>query len=323
MAIVPQENNVFLYNDAKIVSRVPESFLTDNIHGSETCFVVYQRAPHPTSIDMTQQLCLNSIKIHPIRQCACTHCTFLRGDNEWCNKCGPTGTCSHCKPIINNGDVDTSRRLLGEVCLTSPTRLTPANHFSTTEDAVLKKAVVAMDEEDDALVQASNPSSPSPESSTSANTRTKSLATSFLWTEYLPKISGAQRLTEEPILRLCTFNVRSLRNLFKKGGLTQFLRDKYDIVVFTELQADLVKLNKIPALCQAIHEEYPYGAWHPCKNDPGYSGVAMFSQRRPAQVIPGFLLPGMQPPGKDIEGRVLTMVFLDIVVVGIYTPASS
>jgi exodeoxyribonuclease-3 len=112
-------------------------------------------------------------------------------------------------------------------------------------------------------------------------------------------------------IRLVSWNVNGLRAVEKKGFI--------DIV--TELNADILALQEIKALPEQLSDTIlnisGYTSyWHSAEKK-GYSGVAIYSRKKPLKVITGL--------GNDLydrEGRVITLEFEDFYIINIYFPNS-
>ena len=120
---------------------------------------------------------------------------------------------------------------------------------------------------------------------------------------------------------VCTYNVRSLRNLVKHNKLSFLLRRDVDIFVLTEVQASVAQLQCLPLLCKLL-QRFSCCAWNVAtkgRAGAGYSGVAVLSTK-----LPKFVRFGMRSIGAlNDEGCVLTFGFTDISLVGLYKPSTS
>ncbi len=128
------------------------------------------------------------------------------------------------------------------------------------------------------------------------------------------KKSPAAALDEKsssPELRLISWNVNGLRAIEKKGFI--------DIV--SELNADILALQEIKALPEQLSDTIlnipGYNSyWHSAERK-GYSGVAIYSRKKPLNVISG-----LGNAIYDSEGRVLTLEFEKFYIINIYFPNS-
>ncbi len=126
-----------------------------------------------------------------------------------------------------------------------------------------------------------------------------------------------RRRTAEPaagasvssVRRFVSWNVNGLRAALKKGFLDSL----------HELDAEIFALQEIKALPDQLPDEVKYIPgyhvyWYPARKK-GYSGTAVFSRKKPLEVVYGL--------GKeefDDEGRVLTLEFADFYFINVYFP---
>ena len=120
-----------------------------------------------------------------------------------------------------------------------------------------------------------------------------------------------------------TFNTRSLRAYLKKN-LTHLFDTIYDVAIITEVQSDFDSLARNTQLWKKLLG-YKYCFWNPCvcpEKTSGYSGTAIWSRRQPSRVVFGFLQDLNTPlaTNNDIEGRIITLFFKEIAVIGLYIP---
>ncbi len=59
----------------------------------------------------------------------------------------------------------------------------------------------------------------------------------YQWVTQTINLPESDYLFDRVGLQIATFNSRSLRNLFKKGGVDAFLRRRFDVIVWTEVQS--------------------------------------------------------------------------------------
>ncbi|RJX22167.1 MAG: exodeoxyribonuclease III [Desulfobulbus sp.] len=115
--------------------------------------------------------------------------------------------------------------------------------------------------------------------------------------------------TRETRMKLVSWNVNGLRAALGKGFLDAFF----------ELDADVFALQEIKALPDQLPPEVVNidgytSYWYPARKK-GYAGTAVYTRRKPVQV-----LYGLEHPEFDHEGRVLTLEFDDFYLVNIYFP---
>lgn len=109
-------------------------------------------------------------------------------------------------------------------------------------------------------------------------------------------------------MKLVSWNVNGLRAAVKKGFEDHF----------AELDADVFCLQEIKLKEGQLELELPgYELYYNYAERPGYSGTALFTKETPLSV--SF---GMDYPGPDDEGRVITAEYPEFYVVTVYTPNS-
>ena len=135
------------------------------------------------------------------------------------------------------------------------------------------------------------------------------------------KMFQPARLFSSGDVRICTYNVCSLRALLRKNNGKYFFCMDYDVLVMTEVQA---KFDQI-AQCQGIKQHVkPYNTlvWNWCStenraNKAGYSGVAVWLKNQPTGVEFGF----HDNLEVEDEGRVTSVFYNDVIIVAVYVPA--
>jgi exodeoxyribonuclease-3 len=113
-------------------------------------------------------------------------------------------------------------------------------------------------------------------------------------------------------MRIITVNVNGIRAAARKGFFGWMVRQQADVVCIQETKAQVAQLD------DAVF--WPRG-WHACYHDAekkGYSGVAVYSRRKPDRVITGLGWPDMDAEGRYIEAR-----FGALSVVSVYLPSGS
>lgn len=117
--------------------------------------------------------------------------------------------------------------------------------------------------------------------------------------------------------KIIAWNINGIRSLIKNYDLNEYLK-KQNPTIFcmgeTKLscpdvliQQDLKKLIK----------GYKYRIFSTCQARKGYSGTAIWSKRKPLNVIHG-----LNKEKYDQEGRVITLEFKDFYLTHVYTPNS-
>lgn len=113
-------------------------------------------------------------------------------------------------------------------------------------------------------------------------------------------------------MRIISYNVNGLRSAMTKGFVEWLATDPADVICLQEIKAhkENVDYSKIEALG---YETF----WYPAEKK-GYSGVAIFTKRKPELIQLGNGL--MQ---SDAEGRVIRADFGDVTLVNAYFPSGS
>ncbi|MFP7753620.1 exodeoxyribonuclease III [Thermodesulfobacteriota bacterium B35] len=123
------------------------------------------------------------------------------------------------------------------------------------------------------------------------------------------RAAGSARPVADGRLRLVSWNVNGLRAALKKGFLD----------TLHELDADILAVQEIKAMPEQLPDEVKkvpgyHVYWNPARRK-GYSGTAVFSRRRPLEVVHGL---GREE--LDGEGRVLLLEYDDFFFINSYFP---
>jgi exodeoxyribonuclease III len=110
-------------------------------------------------------------------------------------------------------------------------------------------------------------------------------------------------------VKLISWNVNGLRSVLRKSFLDFLSQEEPDILCLQETKAGP---NDVEQLWPWTYTTY----WNTAKKG-GYSGTAIFTNKRPLRVHTG-----IGKPEHDDEGRVLTAEFADFHVVNVYVPNS-
>ena len=113
-------------------------------------------------------------------------------------------------------------------------------------------------------------------------------------------------------MRIITCNVNGIRSAAAKGFFQWMVRQQADIVCLQETKVQRHQLDDRQFLPRGWHA-YFHGA-----EKKGYSGVAIYSRRKPDKVISGLGWPDMDAEGRYIEAR-----FGALSVVSLYLPSGS
>ena len=114
------------------------------------------------------------------------------------------------------------------------------------------------------------------------------------------------------MLRIITLNLNGIRSAVGKGMLEWLTLQNADVVCMQEVKAQL------PDLAPAMLNHHPYAGHFACAEKKGYSGVAIYSRKRPDKVTKGF---GSKE--FDAEGRYLRADFGNMSVISVYLPSGS
>lgn len=114
------------------------------------------------------------------------------------------------------------------------------------------------------------------------------------------------------MVRVVTLNVNGIRSAHGKGFSDWVLAQKADVICLQEIKAHEAV---IPEACRAPKGYFTY--FHPAQK-PGYSGVAVWSRRKPDKVRIG-----LDASWIDSEGRYLQLDFGKLSVASVYFPSGS
>jgi exodeoxyribonuclease-3 len=113
-------------------------------------------------------------------------------------------------------------------------------------------------------------------------------------------------------MRIITINVNGIRSAAGKGFFQWMVRQQADVVCLQETKAQLQQLED---------QVFQPRGWHAYFHDAekkGYSGVAIYTRRRPDKVITGLGWPDM-----DVEGRFIEARYGALSVISLYLPSGS
>ena len=109
-------------------------------------------------------------------------------------------------------------------------------------------------------------------------------------------------------MKMISWNVNGLRACMTKGFMDYFIKADADVFSIQETKLQAGQIDFEP-------EGY-YGYWNYAEKK-GYSGVAVFTKKKPLEVTYG-----MGIEGHDREGRLITLEFEDFYHLTVYTPNS-
>jgi exodeoxyribonuclease III len=113
-------------------------------------------------------------------------------------------------------------------------------------------------------------------------------------------------------MRIVTLNANGIRSAARKGLFAWLGSQDADVVCVQETKAQVAQLED-PVFRPAGYHCYYFDA-----RKPGYSGVAVYSRRKPDEVVAGF-----GSSEFDAEGRYLEVRFKGLSVVSVYLPSGS
>ena len=118
-------------------------------------------------------------------------------------------------------------------------------------------------------------------------------------------------------LKIISWNVNGIRAMMKKNDLYNLIEEeKPDVICFGETKISCPFIDVEEELKEKI-KGYKYRYWSPCLVKKGYSGTAIFSKKKPNNVIFG-----LGDNSIDEEGRVITLEFDKFFLLHVYTPNS-
>jgi len=113
-------------------------------------------------------------------------------------------------------------------------------------------------------------------------------------------------------IRIITLNVNGIRAAAKKGFFEWLQEQDADIVCLQEIRAQLDDIQS-----KMFWPEQYHCFYFPAEKK-GYSGVAIFSKKKPSNV-----LEGLNSKEFDFEGRYLECVYDDFTIASVYFPSGS
>jgi exodeoxyribonuclease III len=113
-------------------------------------------------------------------------------------------------------------------------------------------------------------------------------------------------------MRIITYNVNGIRSAMSKGLLDWMREINPDVLCLQEIKANPEQVGVFEFEEMGYHHY-----WYPAQKK-GYSGVAIFTKKKPLNVVYGC---GIKE--YDDEGRVLRVDFDDVSVMSVYHPSGS
>ncbi|MEZ5458609.1 MAG: exodeoxyribonuclease III [Steroidobacteraceae bacterium] len=113
-------------------------------------------------------------------------------------------------------------------------------------------------------------------------------------------------------MRIVTLNLNGIRSAASKGAFAWLRTLDADVICLQETKAQVHQHEGHDVVLEGYHSFF-----HDAVR-PGYSGVALYSKRKPDEVVRGFGVDEF-----DNEGRYLEARFGDLAVVSLYLPSGS
>ncbi|TXI38436.1 MAG: exodeoxyribonuclease III [Nitrosomonas sp.] len=113
-------------------------------------------------------------------------------------------------------------------------------------------------------------------------------------------------------MQIITLNLNGIRAAAKKGFFPWLAQQTADVVCVQELKAQL------PDLSTEMQAPDDYHGYFHCAEQKGYSGVGIYTRKKPDRVIEGIGVADI-----DAEGRFLQADFGNLSIVSLYLPSGS
>ncbi len=113
-------------------------------------------------------------------------------------------------------------------------------------------------------------------------------------------------------VRILTLNVNGIRAAARKGVFDWIGRQRADVICLQEVRAQQAQLEGSGYRLRNYH------CYYVDAERKGYSGVAIFSRRRPSQVVRALGWPEFDPEGRFVEAR-----YRSLSVVSLYVPSGT
>lgn len=113
-------------------------------------------------------------------------------------------------------------------------------------------------------------------------------------------------------MRIITLNLNGIRSADRKGFFSWMQQQQADVVCIQELKAQAADMS-----ADMIAQPDYHGYFHYAEKK-GYSGVGIYSRRKPDRIIEGLGLPEF-----DAEGRYLEVQFGKTSIISLYLPSGS
>ncbi|MDV6340773.1 exodeoxyribonuclease III [Nitrosomonas sp. Is24] len=113
-------------------------------------------------------------------------------------------------------------------------------------------------------------------------------------------------------MQIITLNLNGIRAAAKKGFFPWLAQQTADVVCVQELKAQL------PDLSAEMQAPDDYHGYFHCAEQKGYSGVGIYTRKKPDRIIEGIGVADI-----DAEGRFLQADFGNLSIVSLYLPSGS
>ena len=113
-------------------------------------------------------------------------------------------------------------------------------------------------------------------------------------------------------MKIISYNVNGIRAAIKKDLVGYIQQEQPDILCFQETKAHIIDIDAV------LFESLGYHTFWNSAEKKGYSGVGIISKINPKNVIMGCEIPKI-----DFEGRVITAVYDNFVLVNTYFPSGT
>jgi len=113
-------------------------------------------------------------------------------------------------------------------------------------------------------------------------------------------------------MRIISLNLNGIRSASSKGFFTWMQQQQADIICVQELKAQTADMTSEMLAPHGYHGYFHYA------EKKGYSGVGIYSERKPDAVIEGLGIAEF-----DVEGRYLEAQFGNLSIVSLYLPSGS
>lgn len=115
-----------------------------------------------------------------------------------------------------------------------------------------------------------------------------------------------------PVMKIISWNVNGLRSAYKSGALDWFEKTNFEILCLQEIKAQSLQLQQLPL--QPL-KFLNYHAYFNSAGKKGYSGVAVYTKKKPLSVEYKLGLEKF-----DKEGRILKLEYPNFILINLYLP---